>query len=452
MTQAITLQQYTGAALLNARQLNLSLQLITGEQKPTTLSHHNIMELLNVIESLAMSSHVLFDGSIQQQDKERLIRNNRLYHNLLQPTLLATPEERLACCEHAATQSWLLIEQWLAAPQEWSSERAIPAADAAQFVQALQDGLAIESSKLRQYASDVAENLNFLGAKSVAGVLLAAPDEAARASLRRAVTQVAQNATMSGCFAAGIVNRFRVNFVNELAASHDAAYVAAPVIEGLKTQQNMLLWRYLGTKLQGEAQQQHAEKLRALSEQESAALNSFPYAYALLMNKRVKKPSQLLDLVFKVRDESVIRMQATEAGNRKRYIHNFSEQEFLDTQRTLFEDTYIGLSTAQDSWRDTLLSVGRSCLPAVLSVGSAGLGMVIPDSVVESAAAVSMASAGLLAERSRAASPGSAVQRVKLYRDNYMRWQKLLDHAAARASGGVSLQGRVADLFGVSVV
>ena len=215
----------------------------------------------------------------------------------------------------------------------------------------------------------------------------------------------------------------------------------------------MLLWRYLGTKLQGSIQQQQAEKLRALSAQESAALNSFPYAYALLMNKRVKKPSQLLDLIFKVRDESIIRLQANETGSRKRYIHNFTEQEFLDTQQALFEDTYINLSNAQDNWRDMLLKVSRSCLPAVLSVGSAGLGIVIPDSALESAAAVSMASAGLLAERSRNMSDSSSeVQRIKLYRDNYLRWYKLLDHAAVRTANGVSLQARVEDLFGVKVV
>jgi len=447
----MTLQQYTGASLLNARQLNLSMQLITGEQKPAVLSQHNVMELLNVIESLAMSSQVLFDGSIQRQDKERLIHNNRLYKNLLKPTLLATPEERLACCEHAAAQSWLLIEEWLSSPESWTSERAIPSTDATAFCQTLLEGLALEGAALRVFAAQVAENLSFLGAKSVAGVLLAAADTAAQANLRQAVSQAAADELLAGQFAAGIVNRFRVNFVNELAASHDAAYVAAPAIEGLKTQQSMLLWRYLGTQLQRSAQQQQADKLRALSEQESVTLNSFPYAYALLMNKRVKKPSQLLDLVFKVRDESVIRLQASEAGSRKRYIHNFSEQEFMDTQQSLFEDTYINLTNAQESWRDMLLNVGRSCLPAVLSVGSAGLGMVIPDSVVESAAAVSMAGAGLLAERSRNVA-SSEDDRLKLYRDNYMPWEKLLGHATSRAAGGVSIQQRIEDLFDVKVV
>ncbi|RCW27992.1 hypothetical protein [Pseudidiomarina tainanensis] len=116
MTPAITLQQYTGASLLNARQLNLSMKLVTGEQKPVVLSQHQIMELLNVIESLAMSSQVLFDGSIQPQDKERLVTNNRLYKNLLKATSLATVQERLACCDQAATQSWLMIDDWLTNP------------------------------------------------------------------------------------------------------------------------------------------------------------------------------------------------------------------------------------------------------------------------------------------------------------------------------------------------
>jgi len=258
LSKAITLQQYTGAALLNARQLNLSMQLITGEQKPAVLSRHNVMELLNVIESLAMSFRVLFDGSIQQQDKEKLIRNNTLYRNLLQPTLLATPEERLLCCEQAAIQSWLLIEQWLASPESWDSEPGIATEEALVFCTTLQEGLGLEGIGLRQYALNVAESMSFLGAKAVAGMLLAIPDEAARMRVQEALLRVTAHSELAGCFAAGIVNRFRVNFVNELAANHHAAYVAAPVIEGLKNQQNMLLWRYLGTKIQGSVQQQHA--------------------------------------------------------------------------------------------------------------------------------------------------------------------------------------------------
>lgn len=71
--QTMTLQNYTGASLLNARQLNLSMSLMLGEQtRPKQLTKQQLMQLLNVLESLAMSSKVLFDGSIQQGDKQQL--------------------------------------------------------------------------------------------------------------------------------------------------------------------------------------------------------------------------------------------------------------------------------------------------------------------------------------------------------------------------------------------
>ncbi|RUO19606.1 hypothetical protein CWE08_09240 [Aliidiomarina iranensis] len=464
MPKAITLQQYTGASLLNARQLNLSVQLMVGERaansaKPSVLTRHNVMELLNVIESLAMSSRVLFDGSIQAQDKEPLIANNGLYHHLLQPTTLATSEDWLDCCVDAATQSWLLIDEWLTDVSNWCEERPVNTDDAEKFCAALKTGLDLEGTALHQYALQIVQDLSFLGAKAVAGVLLAIPDEQALARIKTALNLVAKDIDLQPHFVAGLVNRFRVNFVNELASQHEAAYVAAPVIEGLKIQQNMLLWRYLGHRLASglssgsndKAAGAKAERLEALSAEESQALNSFPYAYALLMNKRVKTPSQLLDLLFKVRDESLIKMQTTEMGNRKRYIHNFSEEEFLDTQRALFENTYLDFSNAKSSWRDNVLNVGRSCLPAILTVGSAGLGLVIPDSVMESAAATGMASAGLFAERNRNVASASPVKKVKLYRDNYMKWEKLLDQAVTGNSRNISLIGRVEDLFDVKV-
>jgi len=47
-----------------------------------------------------------------------------------------------------------------------------------------------------------------------------------------------------------LIDCFRVNFVNELAAQHSAVYVAATAMEGIKAQQSALLWRYLGDKLE----------------------------------------------------------------------------------------------------------------------------------------------------------------------------------------------------------
>ena len=122
--------------------------------------------------------------------------------------------------------------------------------------------------------------------------------------------------------------------------------------------------------------------------------------------------------------------------------------------RGLFGDTFAAINNHKTSWHDNLLNIGRSCLPALLSVGSAGLGIVIPESAVEGTVAVSMASAGVALENANRSSGNSASDNksIKLYRDNYMRWNKLLDKAATQNSRGMSLQGRVEDIFGVLVV
>lgn len=85
--QTMTIENYNGASLLNARQLNLSMSLVQGEiTRPKQLSKTQVMQLLNVLEALAMSSQVWFDGSIQPEDKKQLNDYSHLYRSLLKET------------------------------------------------------------------------------------------------------------------------------------------------------------------------------------------------------------------------------------------------------------------------------------------------------------------------------------------------------------------------------
>ena len=458
--QTMTIENYSGASLLNARQLNLSMSLMLGEKKrPTQLSKTQVMQLLNVLEALAMSSQVWFDGSIQPDDKQQLNDHNHLYRSLLKETKLNATDQLLHCCQQAVAQSSLLVKEWLESPDRWTEQSPVSTKDAVSFKQTLQEGFTQKFTDRRKLAKSVLTDNNFRGAKCVAGLLVtiaehAAIDQPTVSDFTLAFNQAAQEDGASchktGQLVSGLIDRFRVNFVNELAAQHQAAYVAAPAIEDLKAQQSALLWRYLGDKLQ---QQSSLNELQGLSQTESEALHSFPYAYALLMQKRVTSPTKLLDLLFKVRDENVIAHQAKEQSAGKRFVHEWSAEEFEDVHAGLFDDTFAAMSAHETSWHENLLNIGRSCLPALLSVGSAGLGIVIPENAVEGAVAVSMASAGVAIENAnRWGNSASDAQHIKLYRDNYMRWNKLLNKAANQQSGGMSLQGRIEDIFGVPVV
>ncbi len=447
MTDPIVIQQYKGASMLNARQLKLSMQLMTGEQKPNTLSQAEIMQLLNVIESLAMSMQVYYDGSVQDGDKHLFEEHGKLYRGLLHAINLETPGETLRCAREAATQSRLLIQAWLAAETtQWAEEKPVSASDASAFYHAVMDSAALSASQLHDYAYALVKCASFRGNKAAAGILAAAPDADMRRRVVAAVER-ARAADVLGGLVAGLINRFRVNFVNELAAMRNAAYVAAPVIEDLKSQQTMLLWRYLGQKLQADSEQ--VTQLQHLSEQESQTLQSFPYAYALLMNKRATSPSKLLDLIFKVRDENVIASQAS--VSRTRYIETFTAEEFSDLQERLFADTYSDLLSARSSFGSVLLNVSRSCVPAVLALGAAGSGLLTSDNMLASSIELGITSLGVSAAPllMRAGASGSD-NSAKLYRDNYMRWNKLLTHAAKhRSAGGVTLQSRIAEIFDV---
>lgn len=454
--QSIKIEQYTGASLLNARQLNLSMRLMQGDfnhdvTKPRHLTLQQVMQLLNVLETLAMSSQVLFDGSIQPDDKEQLIKHNHHYRSLLKPTEFALEDEWLNCCQQAAAQSALLMKEWLQRPERWAQQPPVPDDDATKFARHLRDGLSQRFVERKALARQLLKDNNFRGAKCVAGLLLTIAEQAPVDQPDVGdVTEAFEQASAVGRkpeLVAGLIDRFRVNFVNELAAQHSAVYVAAPAIEDLKAQQSALLWRYLGKQLHDDTK---VHPLQQLSQHESEAMKSFPYGYALLMQKRVKTPGQLLDLLFKVRDESVIRQQASERHSGKRFVHEWSHEQFADVHAHLFGDTFRQISTYQTPWHERLLDVGRSCLPAILSIGSAGLGIVIPDSVLEGAAAMSVASAGVALEKS------PLLQReqkaVKLYQDNYLRWRKLLSKAGEQRQNGNDLFARVEAIFGLPVV
>lgn len=453
--QSLKIEQYTGASLLNARQLNLSMCLMQGDfsgdlEKPRHLTPQQVMQLLNVLETLAMSSQVLFDGSVQPADKAQLIKHNQYYRSLIKPTEFTLSDEQLQCCQQAAAQSSLLIKEWLQSPPRWGQQQPVSDRNATDFAQHLRDGLSQRFVDRKSKARELLDNNSFRGSKCVAGLLLTIADRAPVDQPEvKDVTDAFDRATelgQQGELVAGLIDRFRVNFINELAAQHSAVYVAAPAIEDLKLQQSALLWRYLGRQLHNDA---NLHQLQQVSEQESEAIKSFPYGYALLMQKRVKTPTQLLDLLFKVRDDAVIRQQAAERHSGKRFVHEWSTEEFADVHARLFDDTLQQITSYQSPWHERLLDVGRSCLPAILSIGSAGLGIVIPDSAMEGAVAMSTASAGIALEKS------PLLQRqqktVKLYQDNYLRWNKLLNKASKQQQGGTHLFGRIEEIFGVPV-
>ena len=58
--------------------------MLGADSRPKQLNRQQVMQLLNVIESLAMSSEVWFDGSIQDEDKAILKNHNNLFNQCLQ--------------------------------------------------------------------------------------------------------------------------------------------------------------------------------------------------------------------------------------------------------------------------------------------------------------------------------------------------------------------------------
>ena len=218
--KTLSIQNYTGGSLLNARQLNLSMSLMLGaDSRPKQLNRQQVMQLLNVIESLAMSSEVWFDGSIQDEDKAILKNHNNLYHSLLRETSLVVTDQWLNCCQEAVAQSSLLIKEWLESPSKWVQQKAVDKNDAELFKQCLLEGLALNFTERKRLAKETLERNDFRGSKCVAGLLVsiadvAAIDQPSVDDFNKAFSQAASQAEGEGKLISGLIDRFRVNFVN----------------------------------------------------------------------------------------------------------------------------------------------------------------------------------------------------------------------------------------------
>src|SRR4029453_4791280 len=89
-----------------------------------------------------------------------------------------------------------------------------------------------------------------------------------------------------------LINRFRINYVNSLAALREAAYLADGAIEDLKAAQVVLFSRYLAKKIA----ERHASELSAATQELfDRSLHGVPLGFAILMNSRGKSAVDLVE-------------------------------------------------------------------------------------------------------------------------------------------------------------
>jgi hypothetical protein len=213
----------------------------------------------------------------------------------------------------------------------------------------------------------------FRGSKCVAGMILANQEPVPLVQRAAARLLTGDESTQRKTVAV-LINRFRINYVNSLAAIRDAAYLADVSIEELKSAQVILFCRYLAEKILKTHVDQLSAETRLLFDQD---LITVPLGFAILMNSNAKSPIELVEEAVRVRDRSFT-AGAARVTPQHRYIHQLSEDQFQNFRDFLFKDNWVRLMKESELPDMSTSRLRTIQLPVALgSVAGGALGAVL---------------------------------------------------------------------------
>jgi hypothetical protein len=287
--------RYEGAACLNVRSITDTIHIFsTPASAAKSLTRAELATVLWFVETAVMSSGIYFDGTVPRSTLDEAVSAVQRFQHEYQmwdhfsaaPIIPGSEHETLRHSTKAARESLLLLKDFELFPE---ADKAVPSGNVQTFVKVLADEhseVGLEARAL-ELVTDA-----FQGSKLLAGVLNAGPE--ALAAVRQAFARYPDRAEV---VMGGLINRFRLNYLNELASSVKGAYLPNLQFEPISLQHVRLFKDYL---------------LRAVVEQVGAGdvsnilVENFrqdePLApiglYALMLTKTAGRPAAILETAY----------------------------------------------------------------------------------------------------------------------------------------------------------
>lgn len=420
--------------------------------KPLTLAE--LVDVLLLLESFAMSSDVHIDGTLPPDDlssfKDLEYRIETRSGVPIGVKFLRTKADRLLDLFRESIESAsLLIDENLTRLSEQADKPM--QGDVSPFVDALLRGSADSSGRTaREIAVSVAAAAaegkeTFRGSKCVAGLLLAADSIVAVRDRAVDTLRVADDATRRKAVSV-LINRFRINYVNALAGLANAAFLADVSIEGHKSVQVMLFCRYMAKHIAAEHVEELSATTRALFD---ATLSGVPLGFAILMNSRARHPIDLIEEAAHLRDRSFCKAAAAESPQ-ERFVHEMTHDAYAEFREYLFGSRFHDLAKQADRADDTR-SVWRTL--AIPSAAASVMGAVLGTLTAGVAGAAGAALLGhgvqLLGEQVQEGRVGKR----KVHVDHYRRLDTYISRAVKRDQRvGHAFAEQVETIFGRRLV
>ncbi len=345
---------FQGNLLINTRTItstNDFFGAITGPgRREDRISVTQLAELLVLLETIATAHELVYDATVPEREIARLraaedeLERNIGNRDLFRGVRPASSDETLSLCKAGIRQSAMLLRERIdvfAAAPGAVRERLpdiSPMAIGNPSPRAFADALSAPtppSHERDEYLADLIERNPFNGAKCVAGILAMDPDDEDGApdggdfrGLCRALVTGKSDEELRWIVPM-LINGFRSNFLNTLAADHgDAAFFAGPAIEQVMDQQVLLLGSYVAGKLSRRPLER--DLLESALAKKFQTTDQFPFLGLLtLLSARNGDPYSVFECSLGDKDMLRNRFLA-QKGTRKRFIHDFASDELAD--------------------------------------------------------------------------------------------------------------------------
>jgi hypothetical protein len=289
--------RYDGSACLNVRSVVSACELLrTGAKSQEPLDWKELSNALWFVETSVTSKSLFFDGTVPKSTTDQAIdaigqltKDHQLNGFGVSPISFETPQEILDAARDAFGESHLLINNFKIDP----ADKPLAQAEHDQFVsemrkvrtlpEAARDAIAL------QWVSEA-----FRGSKCLAAMVANGEH-----TLTRAQEIYNQHPANQGpLVTAAFINRFRLNYVNQLASRRSSAYVPDPSFETI-TQEHVRLFKDFlldrvvkNTELPPNAENILLENMRSETPLPPIGL------YALMATSAKKQPGAILETAY----------------------------------------------------------------------------------------------------------------------------------------------------------
>ncbi len=368
---------YTGSLAINVRSLDEAFNTFN-LKSINPMSINELSNLLQLLESFVMSSNIYFDGTLPPTDLENI---DKVLKNLNQSNDFRTLnvniksmsfsniKKILEVCENSTIQAFELIKNI----QNETDLNTI-GGSTEQFISYFKKNdykYADRYNDALQILSDVLDGKEtFRGSKCVAGILVAKIDNIYVYDYVRQLFANINTDKQERNLIAKLINRFRINYISEQASTKQAAYLANPAIENLRSQQTFLFWQYTMRKVGENLIDENS--INNLSKTSQQLFETFPIGLSILMNTPGNKPEALFETANLMKDNVFNKIMTSETP-KERFIHSFNNDQFYDIQESLFSEKFNKYSSMSKLKRITLKGTRLILLKGVGSLISNGL-------------------------------------------------------------------------------